>query len=259
MAASAVEALNAVKAHQAEKATHIRETREPESGLPEAELDDIYADDPDASSPQEMATWADGRELTAGVGVEPAQAQHGAEETLATATPAVAQLEADTSPGSAADAPAGEAAASAELETSAPVGPVADIEQTQEAESAVDTARADSLASAAEVVDTPTDKAPGTAIPSESADEGTAVADESTEKPAAEPEDEDTVGKTRPVTAEGEGKVEPAVPGEESAEPPDQVSKPAPAPLPPPPVQRRGMPVRTIAVAFVLIMAALFG
>ena len=69
MAASAVEALNAVKAHQAETATHIRETREPESGLPEADLDDIFAADPVASSPQELASSADGRELPAGVGV----------------------------------------------------------------------------------------------------------------------------------------------------------------------------------------------
>ena len=266
MAASAVEALNAVKAHQAEKATHIRETRVAESGLPEAELDDIYADDPDASSPQEMATGADGRQLTAGVGVEPVQAQHGAGETLASATPAVAQPEAetpvpeaDTSPGSAAEAPAGEAAASAGLEISPPVSPVSDVEETQETESAVDTARVDSLASAAEVVDIPTDKAPGTEIPPESADEGTVVEDESTEKPVSEPGDEDTVGKPRPLTADGEGKDEPAVPGEESAELPEQVSKPVTAPPPPPPVQRRGMPVRTIAVAVVLGLAVLFG
>ena len=271
MAASAVDALNAVKAHQAEKATHIRETHGAATALPETELDDVYADDPDAISPQAVVTQAGDGALTGGAGVEPAQDTISAGETPATAMPALEEPEApaegaepagDTLPGAAADAVAGELGSPADRETSppgtGPAGAVTDVEETRAAESAGDAAGPDSLATATEAVDTPTDGEPGTVIPPASADEHAAPVDEPTEKPAAGPEVEDTVGETPPEAAGGEGKEEPPLSADEPAEPSAQVSKPTPPP-PPPPVQRQGMPVRLITVAVVLGLAVLFG
>ena len=293
MAASAIDALNAVKAHQAEKATHFREARGAATAIYEAELEDIYANDPDAISPQEIAAEGEGRELTAGGNMEQAEAQMNADESLATATPAAeAQQAAAVGAGlSAAETakPASEPEAEASLETGtdavadevmAPAVPeifpldaelaesaATDVEDTStaasDAETSATTAGPDMPATDAGTVDTPTDMESDAAALQVTSEEESAMPDEPTGNMAAEKQEQAPVEEVRPEAPQGDMEdVSPVEKKEQTAKPAGTVRKTTPPPPPPPPptpVSRQGMPVRMIVVAAVLGLAIILG